>query len=523
MKKIISISAILLTIISIIIGTTNKVYAEEINSNSDITTETGTILIPFEKRWYNVPEDVRPDSINIKLYKYLEEEFDESKAILVTTATINKETEWKHEFDISKEPLFDTNNNPYKFKVVEDIIPGYEEIEHQDPQVKFTPPSVDNGWQRVTPCDQIDITTEGNLKTVIVAKMTGNQDNIFIVWTVEALTESERKLIYDGTKNINGLGNPKYNKYVYISGPKGEYYNNGELVLEVDVDHINFYGGTSVWSLFVTGLYEKSSTEANASYITNTIKRKDILVEKVWDDHNNILGIRPSEITVQLLKNDVVLEEIKLSENNSWKYEFKDLYEYTNGELNLYTVKELEVENYTSSIITEQNKITITNVHKVESTEVNVKKIWNNTEQIEDLPGVIVVLYYKINEEDSFHEIGRIILNETNNWEYKFINGTDVVTGKYYDILPADYIYEIKEIENDITEESEKLFYEEFFITDYSQTGNNWIITNTCTATYILPETGKSGALILSIVVIFLLTTPIIYLIYSFIKKRYVH
>ena len=77
----------------------------------------------------------------------------------------------------------------------------------------------------------------------------------------------------------------------------------------------------------------------------------------------------------------------------------------------------------------------------------------------------------------------------------------------------------IKEIEFDVDTDEERTFYEDFFIIDYAHTGNDWIITNTCTASYILPETGSTKTFILMIVTMLLLGMPIIYLIYSFIRK----
>ena len=266
------------------------------------------------------------------------------------------------------------------------------------------------------------------------------------------------------------------------------------------------------------GTYYKSSTETNASYITNGIKRVDISVEKVWNDHNNILELRPFEITVQLLKNNVVIDNVKLSQNNNWHHTFSGLYEYTNGEKNKYEIKELDIANYVSSSRREGNKFIITNTREVLSTNVSVNKVWNNVDQIEQLPGVIVGLYYKTGVNEPLYELNRVVLNYDNNWQYTFNNGVNSTTGKVFDILPAEYIYEVREIGLEV-DESEADFYNEFFITELANTGNSWTITNTCTASYVLPETGNSGGLILTIVAVLLLGTPIVYIIYPFVGK----
>ncbi|MGM9878186.1 MAG: Cna B-type domain-containing protein [Bacilli bacterium] len=516
MKKILKTILFSLTIFSLSIFTyKNHIYALDIQANSDISEEAGKIIIPFTKNWENVSDEELPDSISIKLYKYSGDTFDESTAILVKEAIVSKDTDWKYDFDISNETIVDSSNNTYKFKVVEEMIDGYEEITdlHVDPNVVFTLPSVDNKWDVINPCSSINITTNGNFKTIVVAKMTGNQDNKFIVWTIEPLSETERKLVYESAKPINGFGNPSYDAFVYISGTTGEYYYNGQKIISVDASHIYFEGGTKVWSKFATGLYYKSSTQANESSITNTIKKTSLLVEKKWNDHNNILGLRPDSITIQLLKNREVIEEVEISQNTNWKYEFNNLVEYTDGIKNEYTINEITVEGYKTSYNINGSTITITNTHEVKSTKVSVKKSWENTEQISHLPGVIVALYYKKSENGTLTKIAQATLSEANNWSYTFTSGE----GKF-DILPDDYIYEVKEIGFDV-DESEKSFYEEYFNTKYTQNGNVWTITNICTITYVLPETGSVRGIVTSIISTFLIGMSSIYLVYSFIRK----
>ena len=521
MKKIISLCLIILvSVLTMSFINFSDVYANDNIEQRDVTTETGKIIIPFEKRWSNVSDDVKPKTLNVKLYKYIGDEFNESSAILVKSIELSSENNWKCEFDISNEQLFDSQNNSYKFKVVEEAIPGFEELEHQDPGVTFMPPAAGNSWERVTTDSTTIFKLDENVQSIIVATTTGNQGNITVVWSLDALSESERLMIFNSVQNsdLPSVFKRDYNSFVFISGTVGSFINKNEKIIEVSLSEINFLGGTKVWQQFAKGTYSKSSTETNAAYITNGIKRIDITVEKVWNDHNNILELRPNDITIQLLKNNVVINEVKLSQNNNWSYTFTGLYEYTDGVKNEYQVKELDISNYISSSKQEGNKFIITNTREVESTNVSVKKIWNNVDQIEQLPGVIVGLYYKTGPNEPFYELNRIVLNYDNNWQYTFNSGRNVLTGKLFDILPAEYIYEVREIGLEV-DESEMDFYNDFFITEHANTGNSWTITNTCTASYVLPETGNSGGLILTIVVVFLLGTPIVYIIYPFVER----
>lgn len=483
-------------------------------SGKDISEETGRTIIPFTKKWQNVEINERPAELKIKLYKYLGDTFSESTAILIEEAVVNAENNWQYDFDISEVELFD-NNNAFKFKIVEEVPVGFEEVTelHEDPNVIFTPPQIADGWDRVEPCSQIDITTNGNFKTIVVAKMTGNQGNKYIVWTIEPLSETEREMVFEGASTVNGFGNAKYENFVYISGTQGEYVSNGETVLIVDEKHINFQGGTKVWSLFATGLYSKSSTDSNSSSITNTIKTINLSVKKIWNDHDNILGLRPNSIIVKLLNNNEEIKEIVLSSANDWEYVFTNLPEYTDGNKNNYTVKEVISNGYISKVVIDNNNVIITNTYEVKSTTITVTKEWKNTSQLNELPGIIIALYYKENADDELTEIARITLNKENNWTYTFTKGE----GKF-DILPVNYIYEIKEIGYDVSSDEQE-YYKESFSTTYQQDNNNWLITNTYKYSYILPETGSSNTIILTTIATVMLGMPIIYMVYSFFKK----
>lgn len=101
-------------------------------SQSDgLDTNPGEVLIPFTKVWSgeNATTNTRPESITIKLYKYIET-FDTSSATLIETVVLTAEDDWKCTFDITSEVLYDSNNNAYKFAIVEDLVPGYTETSH---------------------------------------------------------------------------------------------------------------------------------------------------------------------------------------------------------------------------------------------------------------------------------------------------------------------------------------------------------------------------------------------------------
>ena len=226
----------------------------------DLNPGLGSIRIPFTKLWDGSgdSEATRPASITISLYKY-PGTFDISTAALVETKTLSAASGWGCEFDISSQSLSD-GTNTYKWAVVESKVPGYQETAHTDPNVIFNPPEVaGGGWGKITPCNEVDITTSGNAKSIVCAK----KGNRAIVWSVDPLSEAERQMIMASAKaGIDGLGNPSFSFY---SG----YGSLPELNMTVTPEQIQF-SKPSDWSLLALGLYIKSSAQANASSITNS-------------------------------------------------------------------------------------------------------------------------------------------------------------------------------------------------------------------------------------------------------------
>lgn len=187
------------------------------------------------------------------------------------------------------------------------------------------------------------------------------------------------------------------------------------------------------------------------------------MIEKVWDDNNNIDNMRPSSIDITLLRNNIYFDKITLSNSNNWQYLFENL-DKTDENDNIYTysIEENKVEGYETSINeTDTSKyrlFTIINKHRKtpepEKTSIFIKKIWDDSNNIDKIrPYSIFVDIYKNDEK-----IDTITLSKDNNWEYL-----------YSDLLKKDnngnnYTYTIKE--------SSK-------INGYTSYVNGYVITNT--------------------------------------------
>ena len=80
----------------------------------------------------------------------------------------------------------------------------------------------------------------------------------------------------------------------------------------------------------------------------------DLTVRKAWKDNNKD---RPEQITVQLICEGAVVEEITLNKENSWRYTWKDL-----SSLQEWEVRELPLSSdYSVTYTRSRNTITITN------------------------------------------------------------------------------------------------------------------------------------------------------------------
>lgn len=177
--------------------------------------------------------------------------------------------------------------------------------------------------------------------------------------------------------------------------------------------------------------HETEFVYSNDSTVTLLVKErqtKSITGEKIWKDENNNDGIRPTEITVNLLADDKVLSSQKVTASNNWTYEFTDLYVYEEGHENEdnylinYTVKEENVPGYT----TEVTGTTITNIHEIDkSVEVSVKKVWKDNNNQDGLRKEITVALLADGKE-----VETITLSDTNNWTYTFNNLQKYSSGK---------------------------------------------------------------------------------------------
>src|SRR5699024_7177025 len=84
--------------------------------------------------------------------------------------------------------------------------------------------------------------------------------------------------------------------------------------------------------------------------ITNVrIGKTEVSGTKRWKDDK--IDDRPGSITVNLLRNDVVVDTKEVTKEDNWKYSFTDLEKYDDaGQYYSYTVTEQDVKGYDSNV-----------------------------------------------------------------------------------------------------------------------------------------------------------------------------
>ena len=192
----------------------------------------------------------------------------------------------------------------------------------------------------------------------------------------------------------------------------------------------------SIKEVGVPAGYEASVT---GQVVTNTYNPETIVLSgtKVWKDNNNQDGKRTTSVKVQILNGDKVVQEIEVSEATGWKFESKALPKYENGKLIKYTVKEVVVKGYTSTITTEkEGKYTITNEYTPEKIAVSGQKTWiDNNDQDRIRPASITVKLLANGKETGQEATATA---ET-GWKYEFTNLDRYQNGK-----PIEYT--VKEV-----------------------------------------------------------------------------
>lgn len=172
---------------------------------------------------------------------------------------------------------------------------------------------------------------------------------------------------------------------------------------------------------------EAVGSKASPKLITNEndIQYLNLEATKVWDDQDNVEGLRPESIEFQLYKNGTAEgKPVTLSAGNNWKVTFSNLPDKdSNGNLISYSVKEVKVPAYYTVDKEEaefvDGKATLTNKRTPETTEVTVKKVWDDAKNQDGLRPTTITLHLLANGEKVQTST---VSGEGETWSHTFTN-----------------------------------------------------------------------------------------------------
>lgn len=307
-------------------------------TNKQIDTTKPTTTFTVNKDWVgddNNSKKTRPDSIKVQLYA-------DNEAIDGDQVSLDAKHSWTHKWDNLPQ-----NNNDGK-----EITYSAKEVDLENL----------TNYTVSYPADLKDKTKETITNTLMTPDGGGNNGsttthlNVSKTWSDSNNKDNLRPsqvtihLLKDG-KEVDSAVLNTGNKWAHnFTGlDKASTYTVSEDAVS---DYTSNIDKTSATDVKITNTHTPSTT-------TTKDDKTNLTVNKVWSDSNNKDSLRPSQVTVHLLKNGSLIgQAVQLSSLNAWSYTWNNLDKNGN-----YSVQEDTVSGYTAAQSTKNNVITITNTH----------------------------------------------------------------------------------------------------------------------------------------------------------------
>ena len=352
------------------------------------------VNIAGEKTWEDKDnqDGKRPTKIKVKLLKQVENE----TPIVVETKEVSKGTDGKWKYEFKDLPKYE-KGKLIKYSIDEEEVTGYTKIvDGYNVKNSHTPSKtsikVTKAWE-----DKND--QDGKRPTSVTIKLLADG-----VETGDKLTLTA----------VNGWKGSFDNLDEYKAGKKIQYSIEEETV------------GNGYISV-VTKIGE------NTFIVTNTREPEKTFVEgaKTWNDKDNQDGKRPTEITINLLKNGTKIASKKVTKADGWKWKFENLDKYENGKEINYTIAEEKVEGYT----TEVKGYDVKNSYTPGKTSLQVTKAWEDKNDQDGVrPNSVTIKLLA----DGVETGKKLVLTKANNWTGSFTDLDEYKAGK-------KIVYTIKE------------------------------------------------------------------------------
>ena len=429
------------------------VVVEEKNPINTISTNININLIDISviKKWDDADnkDGVRPTSIKVQLY--------EDGVVKGNSIELNKSNNWKYTWSKllagKTYEVRELNNNNLKIgdngKLDENYVATYN----------------------IT--GNITTITNKHIPEVISKTVTkiwednDNQDGV----RPNSVTVTLFKKVDITKQKIESIELNKQNNWKYTWNNLPKYENGKEITYVVEENVPNNYKET----------HSEDTFTITNTYTPNVISKSII---KEWDDQDNVDGIRPDEVTVQLYADgEAYGDPVILKKSNAFRYTWESLPEKKDGKAINYTISEIKIGNeevldgkaskYEVSYRIEGNVIIATNKHVPETTSKKVIKVWNDNNKDSARPSTIKIQLYANGK--AYGDPITLTAGEDKVWQENELTYT-------WEKLPLkedgkEITYTVKELDENGNPIENEGKYNNKYVTTYSE--DTFTITNT--------------------------------------------
>ncbi|HJA27730.1 MAG TPA: Cna B-type domain-containing protein, partial [Candidatus Limosilactobacillus intestinigallinarum] len=419
------------------------------------THTPATTSVKVTKNWDDSDDQdgIRPKSVTVHLMNGDQ---------VVQTKVLNAENHWNVIFD---QLAVNENGKPITYTVKEDGVANYTSAVTGDAKDGFTITNthtpattnltVNKVWKDADNQDglrptsiKINLLANGQVVKTVDLTAAGNwsggwtnlpvyQAGKKVTYTVE---EADVPAGYQATVNGNTITNTHTPVTISKSVTKQWVDNDNQDGIRPTEITVNLLANgkivktltlsaTNNWTATVNGLAQKTKgqdidytwQEANvpAGYqakvdgdtITNTHTPATIAktVTKQWVDNDNQDGIRPNEITVNLLANGKVVKTLTLNAANNWTATVNGLAQKANGQDIKYTWQEVNVPDCYQATV---DGDLITNTHTPATISKSVTKQWVDNDNQDGIRPTEITVNLLANGK----VVKTLTLNAANNW-----------------------------------------------------------------------------------------------------------
>ncbi|MBZ6527548.1 Cna B-type domain-containing protein [Aerococcaceae bacterium DSM 111021] len=287
-----------------------------------------TSTIEGTKTWNDQDnqDDIRPDSIRVNLF---------ANNVEVASQVVTESDGWTYSF--TNMPVF-INGQRITYTIAEDYVPGYSPVvEGFDITNNHTPDevsiSVFKSW-----LDQGD--QDGRRPESVQIQLLANGEAI------------------GDPVTLTLAGNWAYTWAGLPENQDGSAIDYSAIELDVPEGYTSIVRDNDDGNLMITNSYIPETLVINGT--------------KSWNDADNQDGLRPDQVTINLLANNIEVASQIVTEADDWSYSFTNMPAFAEGERITYSVTEDYVAGYSS----EMDGYDVINSRTPDQVSISVFKSW---------------------------------------------------------------------------------------------------------------------------------------------------